>query len=578
MTPGQGPDGTLGTADDQRHWEPIVAGFSNNTAPHADTRNFLFDRIDNSLIVLDDGGIYRMRSPATITVNANPVADDTLTVGGITYTFQGALTAANQILIGANTAATAQHVRHAVNDISANEGMTYGNGTVPNPQVLADPVSGTTVPLRSKSSPALNVAPTQTGAGLLLTASNARSLNADVARYFSAGSVTVTSAPANADRLIVGGITYRFRMALTGAANEIIVGANTAATASNIADAIRDNQPNEGMTYGAGTTRHPDVFVGAVAGSTVRLVSLDTNVNARNIVLNERSRALTRTRFAAIAGASRAALLAGTRHWISLNGDLPVAEFTDAAWDPVSGILLGGTQDNRQLEQIRREPNARDDDMDAVPDNPEEARFWREPPTTFYSGGFAGGDGGDVAVERESANRSHRYRVVNDFDGFIRQQFRPDNTRDPDNTARSETRVELRRAGSSTRLSGLVAADHDLLYPQFVINSQTNSNNDRRLLLGGNHLYETGRRLNSIPNNSSENRGRNVVDLVARDPSLTVPANPQTINVPGRVDLVGEAVLPADRLRDENSRVGVVLDGHTVMSSTMPILTRSRAA
>jgi hypothetical protein len=45
-------------------WEAVVAGFANGTAPHADSRNMVFDS-DGSLIETDDGGINRLRFPDT---------------------------------------------------------------------------------------------------------------------------------------------------------------------------------------------------------------------------------------------------------------------------------------------------------------------------------------------------------------------------------------------------------------------------------------------------------------------------------------------------------------------------------
>ena len=69
-------------------------------------------------------------------------ANDTVVIGGHTYTFVTALTAADQVLIGAANTDTANNLAAAVN-AGAGAGTTYGSGTVANAYVTAA-VNGTT--------------------------------------------------------------------------------------------------------------------------------------------------------------------------------------------------------------------------------------------------------------------------------------------------------------------------------------------------------------------------------------------------------------------------------------------------
>src|SRR5439155_8093239 len=68
--------------------------------------------------------------------------------------------------------------------------------------------------------------------------------------------------------------------------------------------------------------------------------------------------------------------ISATRHWVSVNGNLRVTEFHSVAYDPVSNIILGGSQDNGNSEQTT-------------------------PGALTWNGFQTGGDGGDVAVDSD---------------------------------------------------------------------------------------------------------------------------------------------------------------------------------
>lgn len=71
-----------------------------------------------------------------LTLNAQPAVNDTVAVGGTTYTFESALTGANQVLIDTSLQQTLQNLYNAIN-AGPGSGTKYGTGTVANVNVNA---------------------------------------------------------------------------------------------------------------------------------------------------------------------------------------------------------------------------------------------------------------------------------------------------------------------------------------------------------------------------------------------------------------------------------------------------------
>ncbi len=67
------------------------------------------------------------------------------------------------------------------------------------------------------------------------------------------GVLTYTAQPANNDTVVLGSTTYTYKTTLTGAANEVFIGASTIATMRNLANAINGGE-GEGTAYGNGTS------------------------------------------------------------------------------------------------------------------------------------------------------------------------------------------------------------------------------------------------------------------------------------------------------------------------------------
>ncbi|MEW6161398.1 MAG: hypothetical protein AB1813_28550, partial [Verrucomicrobiota bacterium] len=166
--------------------------------------------------------------------------------------------------------------------------------------------------------------------------------------------------------------------------------------------------------------------------------------------------------------------VAGNRHWISLNGDLRINELVAVAWDSVTNLMLGGSQDNGSLQQHDR----RDNDGDGARDEGDEEEFWR---------GVLSGDGVAVDVEAQTATQSRRYWISNHFTWAFTETYNSGN-----NQVGNRTFLGLRSSGSAARLSGLNAWDRNPANGVFSIQYMAvNEVNPRRILFGLSGLYET---------------------------------------------------------------------------------------
>jgi hypothetical protein len=82
----------------------------------------------------------------TLTLSGNAVADETVTIGAHVYTWKAAVTTtANQVLVGANAAASIVNLVAAINRTAADAGTKYGSLTAANVYVTAADGPGDTV-------------------------------------------------------------------------------------------------------------------------------------------------------------------------------------------------------------------------------------------------------------------------------------------------------------------------------------------------------------------------------------------------------------------------------------------------
>lgn len=90
--------------------------------------------------------------------------------------------------------------------------------------------------------------------------------------------LTSSSTASDGETFTVGSRTYTLKTTLTGAANEILIGAAATNTLDNIKSAI-NGTGTPGTDYSAATVRNPDVTAGAKNATTLVIASTDTNAN-----------------------------------------------------------------------------------------------------------------------------------------------------------------------------------------------------------------------------------------------------------------------------------------------------------
>lgn len=148
-----------------------------------------------------------------------------------------------------------------------------------------------------------------------------------------------------------------------------------------------------------------------------------------------------------------------TGDWFSLNGNLQITEQHDIAYDPYSGIIISGNQDNGTSQQAATG-----------------SQIW-----TLAQGA----DGGDVAVtpDPNNAARSVRYFSSQGLGDFTREIY------DSKNVAQPGTRnpIPLTIAGAGGK--ALISQGFDA--GQFIQHFDLNAVDPTRMLIGTNFLYES---------------------------------------------------------------------------------------
>jgi len=113
------------------------------------------------------------------------------------------------------------------------------------------------------------------------------------------GSVAFTGLPTATETVTIGTTTYTFVAALSSpvVANEVLIGADAAATASNLLDAIRASL-NAGVTFGTGTVANRDTDAEIAVAGTVALDATAAGVGGNFTTLSGSPTNVTLTAFA----------------------------------------------------------------------------------------------------------------------------------------------------------------------------------------------------------------------------------------------------------------------------------------
>jgi hypothetical protein len=137
---------------------------------------------------------------------------------------------------------------------------------------------------------------TQAGSATTVTVSgNAITVNLATGGSAQAASGTLTSDatnPSDGDTFVLGAITYTFKTNLTGAANEIKIGADAATTLDNVKSAVNATA-GAGSTYGTGTVANAQASATTNTNTTQLFVAVTAGAAGNSIVLTENSSHLT---------------------------------------------------------------------------------------------------------------------------------------------------------------------------------------------------------------------------------------------------------------------------------------------
>jgi len=99
----------------------------------------------------------------------------------------------------------------------------------------------------------------------------------------AAGTLTFTQNATAADTTTVGSTTYTFVAALTGAANQVLIGGSTAQSILNLQAAVDATAGGAGVAYGAGTVANTSAYASGPTATTLTLTS-DLNGTAGNAI------------------------------------------------------------------------------------------------------------------------------------------------------------------------------------------------------------------------------------------------------------------------------------------------------
>ena len=128
----------VGTADNDDEY--IEAGDIDETSEGAGTAKIFRLTADTHIYIAFAQVEF---ATGTLTFTDVGVADQTITIGDVTYTWKATVSAANEVDIGADAAGCAANIAAAIN-AGAGAGTIYGTGTVANPKASAvDNLDGT---------------------------------------------------------------------------------------------------------------------------------------------------------------------------------------------------------------------------------------------------------------------------------------------------------------------------------------------------------------------------------------------------------------------------------------------------
>lgn len=207
------------------------------------------------------------KATGTLTLTGQPADTQTCTLNSNTYTFQTALTnVANNVLIGANASDTIDNLIAAITG-GAGSGTVYAALTVTHTTCTATAGAGDTM-----------TAEAIVGG----TAANSYATT-DTADNTSWGATTLSGG--TTETVTIGAKTYTFKTTLT-TANDIAIAGSASATLDNFVAGINAGA-GAGSAYGTGTTANASATAAAGAGDTIDLTAITAGLAGNDIVSTE---------------------------------------------------------------------------------------------------------------------------------------------------------------------------------------------------------------------------------------------------------------------------------------------------
>lgn len=148
------------------------------------------------------------------------------------------------------------------------------------------------------------------------------------------------TAPSNNDTVTIGSRVYTYKTTLTGAANEVLIGASAAAALDNLKSAI-NGTAGAGTTYGTGTVAHPSVTATTNTDTAQTVEALVAGVQGNQIASTEASTHLSwgATKLTGGTGTTDAITKAGFAVITTVGANLPTL-FTPVAGTDDGKVLI----------------------------------------------------------------------------------------------------------------------------------------------------------------------------------------------------------------------------------------------
>lgn len=205
----------------------------------------------------------------TLTGGLPPIANETVTIDGVVYTWKASVTTtANQVKIGVDADTSLANLIAAIT-AGSGSGTVYGSSTVVHPTVTAAAGSTGTMVVTAKASG---------------TSGNALATT-ETMTTGSWGGTTLASGAA-AETATLDTHAYSFVNYLSGVADQVLIGATASDTLDNLIAAV-NGAAGSGTLYGTGTVAHSTVDVAAGAGDTMTVAAKTAGTAGNSIATTE---------------------------------------------------------------------------------------------------------------------------------------------------------------------------------------------------------------------------------------------------------------------------------------------------